>query len=200
MAAGPAPGVVLPQWLSALRYEGQHCGYGRAGYLYGGAGGAAGAVVASGQRPRQPSGTLRVDFVWYTADSVDAGQPVHLPVSLFPQLDVLSRGAGTGAGPDAERGSCQTLGRWPLRRGGCAVCGLLSGSLRPADSRLVGGCTADPAELWVLLRAASRKMLLASDAEGARPLPTDKTKRQDCPVMGAGRKAAGRIYAAPTEQ
>ena len=56
----------------------------------------------------------------------------------FPQLDVLSGGAGTGAGADEARRLGEKDRRGPLRGGARPVCALLSGALRPAHSRLVG--------------------------------------------------------------
>ena len=143
--------MVLSQRQSALWHEGQHCGHGRAGHLGRGSGGAGGAVLASGQRARQPSGRSGADSVRYAAYPMDACHTLHLFVPLFPQLDVLSGGAGPCAGPYAPQGLGALAVRRPLRRGGCAVCRLLSGSIRSSHPRLVGRCIGSAAELWVLL-------------------------------------------------
>ena len=152
MAAGAAPRVVLPQRQPTLRHEGQHCRHGRAGHLGRGAGGAGGAVLASDQRPRQPSGRSGADPVRHAAYPVDACHALHLFVPLFPQLDVLSGGAGPCAGPYAPPGLGALAGRRALRRSGGAVCRLLSGSIRSAHPCLVGRCTGSAAKLWVLLK------------------------------------------------
>ena len=68
----------------------------------------------------------------------DAGVAVYVLVPLFPQFDVLSGGAGTGAGADEARRLGEKDRRGSLRGGARPVCALLSGALRPAHSRLVG--------------------------------------------------------------
>ena len=149
------------------------------------------AGLASGQRARQPSGRSGADPVRHAAYPMDACHALHLFVPLFPQLDVLSGGAGPYAGPYAPPGLGAPAVRRPLRRGGCAVCRLLSGSIRSAHPRMVGRCIGSAAELWVLLKKKpplSKGGAERSEAEGFLRLAPRGTERGAQPMNGKHNK------------
>lgn len=144
--------MVLPQRLPARGPESQYCGYGGAGHLAGRPGGAAVAAVAAGFGARQLCRGRGADLVRHPADSLDAGEPVYVPVPLFPKLDVLPGGAGAGIGNGTGSAAGQALGCCTVRGGAGAVCVVLPGPVRPADRRLAGRFAESIAEFWVLLR------------------------------------------------
>lgn len=144
--------MVLPQRIPARRPEGQHCGHGWAGDLAGRPGGAVVVAVAAGLGPGHPRGGGGADFVRHAADPLDAGDPVYLPVPLFPQFDVLSGGAFAGAGHGERSAPGRAPGRCAVRSCTGAVCVVLPGPVRPADRRLAGRFAESIAEFWVLLR------------------------------------------------
>ena len=101
--------------------------------------------------PGHPRGGWGADLVRHAADPLDAGDPVYLPVPLFPQFDVLSGGAFAGAGHGERSAPGQAPGRCTVRSGAGAVCVVLPGPLRPAHRRLACRPAEHFTELWILL-------------------------------------------------
>ena len=106
------------------------------------------AGVARSQRQRRAPQRLRAGFLAGAGAAVAAGEPLHIPVSLFSRHDLFASGAGAGAGIGPARGAPAPLALPRIgRRGRCVLCCVLSASQRHGCARRMAAVAAMAAHL-----------------------------------------------------